>query len=462
MDNLQKNIHLLSRATFGIAANDVADLKNKIPKILLQTLMNDSQNIVPLDSVDKTAEEEMQNKRDAKQDMAAIIQSKRAEILALNLAWMEKLQNDKAQLREKMTFFWHGHFACRIRFSSMAQSLNNIIRENALGNFGDLLMAVSKSPAMILFLNNQQNRKQQPNENFAREVMELFTMGRGNYIEKDVKEAARAFTGWAFKRRAGEFEFRENQHDDGRKIFLGEEGNFKGEDIIAIILKQKKTAQFIVNKIYKFFVNENIDSSITTKLADDFYKSNYNIEQLMFTIFSSDWFYDPMNVANRIKSPVELATSMNKLFTPVYDNEKYMLRIQQALGQVLFFPPNVAGWPGGRAWIDSSSLFFRLKLASVILNKGSFDFDEKDNMDDELFMVNRKQKADKIAMLKIEVDWQKILDQFSKIKNENELQILLLGKSLSPAQQKLLPEFSTANLKEYILSLLSLPEYQLS
>ncbi|MBL0052648.1 MAG: hypothetical protein IPP29_14630 [Bacteroidetes bacterium] len=122
----------------------------------------------------------------------------------------------------------------------------------------------------------------------------------------------------------------------------------------------------------------------------------------------------------------------------------------------------MAGWPGGRAWIDSSSLFFRLKLASVILNKGSFDFDEKDNMDDELFMINRKQKADKIAMLKIEVDWQIILDQFSKIKNENELQILLLGKSLSPEQQKLLPEFSTANLKEYILSLLSLPEYQLS
>ena len=175
--------------------------------------------------------------------------------------------NSEAQLREKMSLFWHGHFACRVMNIYFQQQLLDIIRENALGNFGDLLHEVSKSPAMLSFLNNQQNKKQHPNENFAREVMELFTMGRGNYTEEDVKEGARAFTGWGFNLQ-GEFVYRPFQHDNGKKTFLGKTGNFDGDDIIDILLEQKQTAKFISQKIYKYFVNDTPDIEKIEWLAE--------------------------------------------------------------------------------------------------------------------------------------------------------------------------------------------------
>ncbi len=236
----------------------------------------------------------------------------RDDIKNLNIRFLEEMINSEAQLREKMSLFWHGHFACRVINSYFQQELLQIIRENALGNFKELLMAVSKSPSMIQFLNNQQNRKQHPNENFAREVMELFTMGRGNYTEHDVKESARAFTGWAFDLK-GEFIFRRFQHDDGSKTVLGKTGNFDGEDIINLLLEQKQTAKFITKKIYKYFVNDNVDDAKVQLLADGFYKSGYDIKKLMESIFTADWFYDEKNIGTKIKSPVELIAGIRRL-----------------------------------------------------------------------------------------------------------------------------------------------------
>jgi len=171
------------------------------------------------------------------------------------------------------------------------RQLLNVIRKNALGNFKELLFEVSKSPAMLQFLNNQQNKKDHPNENFAREVMELFTMGRGNYTENDIKELARAFTGWGYDKE-GNFTERPKQHDTGAKTFLGKTGNFTGDDVLNIILEQKATAKFITAKIYKFFVNENPDQNNINKLSEELYTSNYDLKKLMQNIFSSSWFYD--------------------------------------------------------------------------------------------------------------------------------------------------------------------------
>ena len=168
----------------------------------------------------------------------------------LNLTWVDEMINSDAQLLEKMAFFCHGHFACRNLNMYFQQLMLDIIRRNALGSFADLLREVSKSGAMLAFLNNQQNKKQHPNENFAREVMELFTMGRGNYSEQDIKEGARAFTGWGFKIN-GEFVFREQFHDTGIKNFLGKSGNFDGDDILDILLDNKKTSYYITKKIYR-------------------------------------------------------------------------------------------------------------------------------------------------------------------------------------------------------------------
>jgi len=206
-----------------------------------------------------------------------------------------------AQLREKMSFFWHGHFANREINIFFQQKLLDILRQNALGNFGTLLSEVSKTAAMLAFLNNQQNRKQSPNENFAREVMELFTLGRGNYTEKDIKEAARAFTGWGFDL-GGEFVFRQQFHDTGNKTIFGKTGNFDGDDVIAMLLENRQTATYITNKIFKFFVNDNPDPAIVDKLSKDFYQSGYDIKKLMSAIFQSSWFYAPENTGVKIKS----------------------------------------------------------------------------------------------------------------------------------------------------------------
>ena len=264
------------------------------------------------------------------------------------------MTNTEAQLREKMSLFWHGHFACRVINSYFQQELLHIIRENATGNFGSMLKAISKSPAMLQFLNNQQNRKSHPNENFAREVMELFTMGRGNYTENDVKEAARAFTGWGFNLQ-GEFVFRKQQHDDGKKTFLGKSGNFNGDDILDILLEQKQTARFITKKIYRYFVNEKVDEEKIKILSEQFYESGYDIEKLLTNIFTAGWFYEDHNIGNKIKLPVELIFGIRRLLPLDMENEDAQLLFQKVFQEVLFLPPNVAGLAGGKNWIDSSN-----------------------------------------------------------------------------------------------------------
>jgi uncharacterized protein (DUF1800 family) len=186
----------------------------------------------------------------------------------------------------------------------------HVIRQNALGSFRTLLHGVSKSAAMLKFLNAQQNRKDHPNENFAREVMELFTLGRGNYTENDIKEAARAFTGWSANLQ-GDFVFRRFQHDNGSKTVLGKTGNFTGEDVLDILLEKKGTAAYITQKIYRFFVNEAVDKEKADWLSARFYQSDYNIGQLMKDIFTSDWFYEAKNIGTRIKSPIERWQNMD-------------------------------------------------------------------------------------------------------------------------------------------------------
>ena len=263
-----------------------------------------------------------------------------------------------------MAFFWHGHFATRTNNATFNLQLLNIIREKALGNFGDLLIAVSQSPAMLQFLNNQQNKKDHPDENFAREVMELFTLGRGNYSEKDVQEAARAFTGWSFLPDGTFFE-RPKLYDFGSKTFLGKTGNFNGNEVLKIILAQKTTAKFITTKIYRFFVNEKLNTEIIEDLSNQFYASNYNIKELLQNIFSSDWFFREENIGTKIKSPIELMAAMRRIFPMEIQNPENLIAYQKLLGQMLLYPPNVAGWPSGKSWIDSSTLMLRLQMPQI-------------------------------------------------------------------------------------------------
>ena len=191
---------------------------------------------------------------------------------------------------------------------------------------------------MLNFLNNQQNRKDHPNENFAREVMELFTLGRGNYTEHDIKEAARAFTGWGANLK-GEFIFRRFQHDFGSKTVLGKTGNFDGDEVLDILLQQKQTAKFITQKIYKFFVNEQPDAEKIEWLAERFYKNDYDIAKLLEDIFTSDWFYDEKNIGAKIKSPVELLAGIQRMLPMKLENEEALMLLQRVLGKYYFIRP---------------------------------------------------------------------------------------------------------------------------
>lgn len=404
LSNRLKNQHLLWRAGFGPMAENIADLDNTVPQKLWETLVKTSAGVPRKIEIatnpfaenaylnaDGTAVNPLTMDKDKKK---MLVRQYKEDLKDMNLAWLNIMINSKAQLREKMSFFWHGHFACRSRNAFFAQELVNTIRTNAMGNFSDMLRAVSKSPAMLQFLNNRQNRKGHPNENFAREVMELFTLGRGNYTEKDVKEGARAFTGWGIDK-TGSYTFRKNIHDDGEKTFLGQTGNFDGDSIITILLKNPQTANYITKKVYRYFVNEKTDEAKVTWLSNRFYKNNYDIQKLLDDIFSSDWFYEQKNIGTKIKSPVELMVGLRRYLPLTLDNDDAQLLFQKVLGQILFYPPNVAGWPGGRSWIDSSTLMVRLQVPQVISAKDSMDIRPK--TDDDLNMGMSEEKRIKLG-----------------------------------------------------------------
>jgi uncharacterized protein (DUF1800 family) len=474
LSNQLKNQHLLWRAAFGPMIENVNQLpdvsQKELYKILLKTsskkpsALNVAANsydglikgIQDLGQMQKLTQEQKKQLRKQSVD----------DIKNLNLTWLNEMINSEAQLREKMSLFWHGHFACRVVNIYFQQQLLTVIRENALGNFGDLLREVSKSPAMLSFLNNQQNRKQHPNENFAREVMELFTMGRGNYTEADVKEGARSFTGWGFNLK-GEFIQRPFQHDNGNKTFLGKTGNFDGDDVIDIILEQKATAKFITQKIYKFFVNDEVDPHKIESLAEGFYQSNYDLQKLMNEIFLSNWFYNEKNIGTRIKSPVELMVGVRRLVPMELERPEAQLLFQRVLGQILFYPPNVAGWPGGKNWIDSSALMFRMQLPQLLTNSEEFLIAPKD--DDDVMMG--KEGVDKMVkpnQLNVKVDWTSVVNGFNKINGENLQQrmndiVLQTKNSINPNVLKRYLDNTSREgfIKSSVVELMSTPEYQL-
>ncbi len=465
----EKIKHLYNRAGFGLSAYDWN--KNKFSQQIIDNFFHGSGNYRTLETVTLAEVEEAraQMKSGSKENIKDLKQLMKQNVFELNNLWFNEMVRSEFQLREKMALFWHGHFACRSVNPYFDQQYLDCIRRNALGNFSTLLIEVSKTPAMLQFLNNQQNKKDHPNENFAREVMELFTLGRGNYSEQDIKEAARAFTGFGFDI-AGEFKFKIHQHDFGTKTFLGETGNFSGEDILKIILSKKECAYFITKKIYKFFVNDNVDESIVKELSEKFYKSGYNISQLMKEIFSSEWFYDEKNIAVKIKSPVELLAGMFRIVPAMLASNQSLLFMQRALGQVLLNPPNVSGWSGGRSWIDSSSLLFRMRLPQVIYYDKELDFSPKEETPE----MGMRMKASNDFVLKLasgklnaETDWKNVLEYFSNLTTVvNDItSTILAGKPNSSALKCIQSNSDNSNkenqIKSVMIDVLSLPDYQL-
>jgi hypothetical protein len=291
------------------------------------------------------------------------------ETQRLGLWWANRMLRTRRPLEEKLTLFWHGHFATgenKVRDYRMMLRQNEMLRANASGNLRDLLLGILKDPAMLVYLDNGENVKKHPNENFGRELLELFTMGVGNYTERDVREAARAFTGWTNDVLA--FKFDADQHDAGEKTFLGRTGAFNGDQIIDIILAQPVTAEFVASKIYRYFVREDIAKPVRTELARTFRESGYRMKPLLKQMFLSKDFYGPPSCATQIKSPVHLVVSTyRKMDLREIPTIPDFGRMTSALGQTLFEPPNVAGWAGGRTWITPTTLLQRGNLFRDVL-----------------------------------------------------------------------------------------------
>ena len=283
------------------------------------------------------------------------------ETRRLALWWADRMVSTPRPLEEKMTLFWHDHFATsevKVRDVRKMHLQNRTLRKHATADFQSLVLAVMRDPAMLVYLDNRENVKENPNENFGRELLELFTMGVGNYTEQDIREASRAFTGWTND--VLDFHFDAELHDDGPKMFLGHEGHLGGEDVLDVILGQPATARFIAGKVYRYLVREDLEPALQAELGRHLRESGYELKALLRKILSSRDFYSAPSVATQIKSPVQLVVSTyRKLGVRKAPTVPDMNSLTGRLGQQLLYPPNVAGWAGGRTWITPATLLER-------------------------------------------------------------------------------------------------------
>lgn len=461
MNSQQRKInHLLWRSGFGPVAQQHLNTSGSL-QTWIDEITDKRKPLFYLDYSDKAIAGLQKKSGMEMMERAGNKVVRRLLFVGTNHYWLQTMINSSNDLHERMTLFWAGIFACQNLLARQGESYINTIREHALGKFPDLLSAVSKHPSMLRFLNNKQNRKEHPNENFAREVMELFTLGRGNYSEKDIREAARAFTGWGFDNREN-FIFRKQHHDDGEKEFLGMKGKFDGDDILNIITSQKQCARYLSTRIYMHFVNDQPDEKIIEELTARFFNSGYDIHVLMKHIFSSDWFYAEENIGVKVKSPVVLLVNLSRNFNIRFADHAEVLRIQRILGQVLLFPPNVAGWPEGKNWIDSSTLLYRLNLPSMLLKASNIPIKARKEFDAQLADADVSEE-DK-SRVKIYSDTKAFEDSVRAIKPElwkSQLAGLLLQ---TPNTDTILHKWKEryTSPAEAALYLMSLPEFQLS
>lgn len=286
--------------------------------------------------------------------------------------WFRRILHTKAALREKMTLFWHDHFATsiqKVRQPFLMIEQNDLFRSHALGNFRELTQAIVLNPAMMLYLDTQNSRRGKPNENFARELMELFTLGEGHYSEQDVREAARSFTGYQINRLNGKVTHNRRQWDSSEKTIFGKRGSFDGRGVVNLIFESPRPASFIAKKLWEFFVYDNPAEPAVKSLATTLRKADYKIAPLLREILLSKEFYSENAIRYQIKCPVQFITAMLKQLEIDNPPTGFPITAQQQLGQVLFMPPNVAGWDWGQAWINTNTLLTRYNLAGF-LTKG--------------------------------------------------------------------------------------------
>jgi uncharacterized protein (DUF1800 family) len=434
--------HLLRRAGFGYTPDELAYYKNLGFDATLDELLHPEK--VKNDALDRLLNDQNFDFTDMGD---------------LRRWWIYRMVYSKRPLEEKLTLFWHGHFAtgnAKVNNPYMMYQQNQIFRERGLGRFHDLILAVSRDPAMILWLDNQQNRKGNPNENFAREVMELFTIGIGNYSEQDVKEAARAFTGW----QAPEgFYFNRKQHDSGPKSILGQKGNFNGDDVVGILASLPACGTRLARKLISFFCTDDPSDDFIDRVSQVYLSSEQNMREVLRAIFTDPVFVSDRSYHQNIKSPAELVVGTVKTLQ-VKKLDGDLPALMARMGQNLFEPPNVKGWDGGMNWIATDTMMERFNFAARITG-GKFDavdgYIVPAQMASNYKLTNAKDMVEYFLNLLVDDD----VPRSTKKRLLTYVQSDLSGKQLD-ADQTLDAKTLDAKMRGLIHLVMTLPTYQLA
>ena len=370
--------HLVARTGIGAEWGTILRYQNLTRQQAIEHLLNNQNMRVPAPPA-MTPWSKMVNLRSNMRRKKMIKRISRTEGKGLQTWWVKHLLDTPSPFLERMTLFWHNHFPSSIKKTAQASMLyqqNLLLRKQALGNFGQMIHDISRDPAMLLYLDGYVSTKEEPNENFARELLELFTIGIGHYKENDMREAARAFTGWGIDDRNGRFIIRAEDHDNGIKTFLGKRGNFKGEDIINILLQHPRTAERIAEKMWHEFINiSRPDARIIKQWAHTFRSSGYDIKTLMRSVLNSQAFWARSNRGALIKSPIELTIGTLRAL-PYSLRRVDLAHNLNIMGQGVFAHPSVKGWSGGKTWISTQSL---LRRNSMMTNITSGNLNEHRN-----------------------------------------------------------------------------------
>jgi uncharacterized protein (DUF1800 family) len=412
------------------------------------------------------------DEQERRQKLREIQRTDRERMIELRGWWLRRMAEGPRPLQEKMVLFWHGHFATsveKVREAYLMWRQNELFRRLAMGNWLEMLVEVAKDPAMLIWLDQAQSRKEHPNENFAREVMELFALGEGHYTEKDITEAARALTGWSYERLSQKFVERPFTHDRNQKTIFGKTGEFDGEDFLEMVVQQPQSARFITAKIWNFFAGEMPSEELTTALAEVFRKGDNHFKPVLRAMFMSQEFYAPNVIRNQVKSPVQWLVGSVRMLERPLPPPVICFSLTRNLGQDLFAPPNVKGWDGGLSWITTNNLLARYNEAAALV-KGDMTgaVGQMANNPGLNMQIERRLRN----MPAGRADVEKLFTEGERA-NPNlliaALEKRLLQDHLKPNQEKVLREYVESQeqwndeaLRNAIRLVMSTPEYQVT
>ncbi|RLA84224.1 MAG: hypothetical protein DRG78_02065 [Epsilonproteobacteria bacterium] len=394
-------IHLLNRTSLGVTSNELNScLKDNNYKISISNILKSTnKDTIKFQQKPDFAKKIIRPYKKMKYlnigERKAFRKNLNKQKMKMKKWWVNKLMTTQTPFLEKMVLFWHSHFTSsliKVRQPALMYQQNQLFRKYAFGNFGDLLHAIIEDPAMLIYLDNRGNRKKHPNENFARELLELFTLGEGNYSEKDIKALAKALTGYSLDKNMN-FRFKKKIHDKSKKRFLEYYGNYNAHQLIDIILEQEATSIFIVTKLWKTFIGYNPNSIEIKRLAKIFRNNNYELKPLMQAMLNSKFFKDSSTKGIMIKSPIEFTVGTLRSFEYQDFDSRVILQYSRRLGQNLLDPPNVKGWVGGKNWINANTLLIRKQFINRLTRGDSMKHLKLNLFDVNSTIQSRSEKA---------------------------------------------------------------------